>query len=229
MRSSARRSAESVRRLRPSSWRRARSTTPAQHPEPGQGSAPAPSTAPTHPAACGLDLIHVLEYLWGAWCLHEVAVGPVAEDWVARHARRPSAGNALPHRRGSDDAIAAAGAAALPLAASARPRNPQLRPCSSRPTSTSPVEAITVDGGETLAWPRPADTLGARATTGVGPDMRTRHLPLRCGENQGAEAYGSHGPTCARSPGSITSADFPARKSSPVGFSPGRLWRHRRR
>jgi hypothetical protein len=40
-----------------------------------------------------IDLIHVLEYLWGAaWCLHEQSDGPAAEAWVARHARTLLAG-----------------------------------------------------------------------------------------------------------------------------------------
>jgi hypothetical protein len=42
------------------------------------------------------DLIHVLEYLWGAaWCLHEQADAPAAEAWVARHARTLLTGAAL--------------------------------------------------------------------------------------------------------------------------------------
>ncbi|MFF3468704.1 hypothetical protein [Streptomyces sp. NPDC002619] len=41
-----------------------------------------------------IDLIHVLEYLWGAaWCLHE-AGDPAAEAWVARHARTILGGGA---------------------------------------------------------------------------------------------------------------------------------------
>ena len=43
-----------------------------------------------------IDLIHVLEYLWGAaWCLHEPSDGPAAEAWVARHARALLTGAAL--------------------------------------------------------------------------------------------------------------------------------------
>jgi hypothetical protein len=43
-----------------------------------------------------IDLIHVLEYLWGAaWCLHETSDGRSAETWVAHHARALLAGNAL--------------------------------------------------------------------------------------------------------------------------------------
>lgn len=43
-----------------------------------------------------IDLIHVLEYLWGAaWCLHGHTDGVLAEAWVARHARALLTGNAL--------------------------------------------------------------------------------------------------------------------------------------
>ncbi|GAA2277551.1 hypothetical protein GCM10010430_74300 [Kitasatospora cystarginea] len=70
-----------------------------------------------------VDLIHVLEYLWGAaWCLHTPG-DPAAEAWVARHARTLLAGGAgqvadalqtaaratrltTNHCKGIDDAVA---------------------------------------------------------------------------------------------------------------------------
>jgi hypothetical protein len=69
-----------------------------------------------------IDLIHVLEYLWGAaWCLH-TSGDPAAEAFVARHARTILSGNARtvaaelenaaraarlrkPKRKGIDDAV----------------------------------------------------------------------------------------------------------------------------
>lgn len=56
-----------------------------------------------------VDLIHVLEYLWGAaWCLHEQADAPAAEAFVARRARELLSGSALEVAAGLDKQARAA-------------------------------------------------------------------------------------------------------------------------
>lgn len=57
-----------------------------------------------------IDIIHVLEYLWGAaWSLHE-AGDPAAEDWVAARALAVLAGDS---DRAAQEIAAEAGAAGL--------------------------------------------------------------------------------------------------------------------
>jgi hypothetical protein len=57
-----------------------------------------------------IDIVHVLEYLWGAaWSLHE-AGDPAAEDWVAARALAVLAGGSA---RAADEITAQAGSAGL--------------------------------------------------------------------------------------------------------------------